>query len=146
MGMRHDFMKVQFYEADVGYENIWASPSDDAAYVIESIPFFVYNVSLKDVVLTHPSEDERPDLVSFERVLKKSGHKTIRARPNQFNLSDTKGGQLLAAIDKTGCKFETRPPRLIAIDVPSNTVLDRITAFLTNARVPWELADPAADL
>lgn len=54
------------------------------------MPFFVCDLSLKDVVVTRSSDND-PELLSFERVLKKSGHRTIRARPNQFASTDEKG-------------------------------------------------------
>jgi hypothetical protein len=142
--IRQSFVKVQFYEPDVGYENIWASVSDAPdAYVIESVPFFVYDISLKDVVLTKPHGET--GVISFERIVSKSGHKTVRARPDQFTLNDPEGRDLLSKIRSAGCEYETLPPHLVAIDAPSDSALANIIGILTNATIPWEYADPAAN-
>jgi hypothetical protein len=136
-------LKAQFYEPDVGYENLWVLPSGAAdTYVVESIPFFVYNISLKDVVRAMV-DDKRNDVVTFERLVEKSGHKTIRVRPDHFTLSDENGADLLKTIELIGCEFEILPPRLVAIDVPDEQKKGQIVTFLTKAALPWEYADPS---
>ncbi|HSU30874.1 MAG TPA: DUF4265 domain-containing protein [Bryobacteraceae bacterium] len=145
MDIQQSFVKVQFYEADVGYENIWASAAEGPdAYIIESVPFFVYDISLKDIVLT--KRNEETGVISYKRMLSKSGHKTVRARPDQFILDSPDGKAFLSRLRSLGCEFETLPPRLVAIDVPSDLALKNVIGYLTDAAIPWEYADQSADL
>jgi hypothetical protein len=39
-----EFVKVQFYDPAVGYENLWATGRERNHYRIESISFFIYGV------------------------------------------------------------------------------------------------------
>jgi len=78
-----DLVKAQFYDKDVGYENLWAAPLGDNLYRLESIPFFIYGISLHDVVLGLPNEE---GILVFSELIKPSGNKTLRARPKQFTV------------------------------------------------------------
>jgi hypothetical protein len=52
--------KIRFYDADVGYENLWAEKSahQNDAYVIKSIPYFIYEISVDDVVKAITDEED----------------------------------------------------------------------------------------
>ena len=96
--------------------------------------FTIYH--LKDAVLAQAADPERPEIVSFRKILKNSGRKTVQARPEHFSLDDDKGVRLLEAVHKIGCEFEKLPPCLLAVDVSSDAALDQLTRFLTVARIP----------
>lgn len=68
---KEKFVKVQFYDADVGYENLWADDLGKNRYRIESIPFFIYGVSRNDVVTASPDPQGK---LQFKKVVKRSGN------------------------------------------------------------------------
>jgi hypothetical protein len=70
-------VKVQFYDPAIGCENIWAAPLGDGLYRLENPPFFVYDISLDNVVAAAPNEH---GLLQFLTVIRRSGNKTLRAR------------------------------------------------------------------
>jgi hypothetical protein len=139
MKAEKELVKIQFYDPDVGYENLWASPSEGDLYTLESVPYFIYGVSLHDLVRARPDQEGR---LQFLEVAKASGNRTLRVRPDAFELTDEKGKDLLKKLQGFGCKTEILDPRLIAVNVPSDIDLRRITDFLTSSGIPWEYANP----
>jgi Domain of unknown function (DUF4265) len=131
-------VKIQFYDPDVGYENLWAARLKEKHFRIESIPFFVYGVSLGDIVTAMPDNEGR---LQFGKVVQPSGHKTLRARGLMKNAERRK--KVIAHLRKLGSDVEVLRSRLLAIDVPSDVSLEAITDFLTNeAKVSWEYGNP----
>jgi hypothetical protein len=137
-----DMVKVQFYDTDVGYENLWATPVEGDLYRLESVPYFIYNISLGDLVSARPNEQGR---LQFVQLVMPSGNRTLRARPEDFTIVEARGRHFLTTLKSYGCDIEVLEPRLIAIGVPKETGLDAITEFLTAEGVPWEYANPAMD-
>jgi|SRR5579875_2802494 len=133
--------KVRFFDADVGYENLWAAKSTDDLYVIKSVPYFVYDISVDDVVRV--ARDETDDVLCFVEVITHSKHTTIRARPKEFTLDQPQGEELISAIKGFGAVIEALPPRLIAVDIPNCEAVAPLTRFLTEKQIPWEWADRA---
>src|SRR5437868_15163167 len=71
------YVKIQFYDQDVGYENLLGIPLGDDLYRLESIPFFIYDISLHDIVTAKPDQAGR---LQFLKVVRSSGNTTLRAR------------------------------------------------------------------
>lgn len=140
MGGR-ELPKIRFYDADVGYENLRAEKKSGDLYVIKSIPYFIYNISVDDIVRVHRDETDRT--LCFSEVIEPSPHKTIRVRTTEFTLDDQRGEALLDTIEGFGCDLETLPPRLIAVDLPSESVAKAVTEFLTRGSFRWEWAKPS---
>jgi Domain of unknown function (DUF4265) len=134
-------VKVQFYEPDIGYENLWASPLGSDLYSIQSLPYFVYGISLHDVVRARPDPEGR---LQFLEVAKASSNRALRARPNTFALTDKEGRALISSLRELGCATDSLPPRLIAVSVPMTVDLTVVTDFLTSNGVPWEYANPSS--
>ncbi len=134
-----ELVKVQFYEPDVGYEKLWARPSGGELYELESVPFFVYGVSLHDIVRALPDQE---GWLQFLEVVKPSANRTIRVRPDTFTLTDRQGEDLLKKLERFGCRTETRQPRLIAVNIPPDINPHGITDYLTSSGIPWEYANP----
>ena len=139
---RRELPKIRFYDADVGYENLRAEKKNEDLYVIKSIPYFIYNISIDDVVRVH--RDETDHVLCFSELVEPSSHKTIRVRTTDFTLDDERGDALLDAIEDFGCDLETLPPRLIAVDLPSESVAKAVTEFLTRSSFRWEWAKPSS--
>jgi hypothetical protein len=133
-------VKIQFHDPDVGYENLWAAPIKEKHFRIESIPFFVYGVSLGDIVTAMPDNEGR---LQFGEVVKPSGHKTLRARSGDLLKNEVHRNEVIAHLRKLGSDVEALRSRLLAIDVPPNVSLEAVTDFLTNeAKVSWEYGNP----
>jgi Domain of unknown function (DUF4265) len=131
--------KIKFYDKDVGYENLWAEKLEDGLYNIQSIPYFIYNLSVDDIVRAQPDDNE----LLFVEVVKHSDHKTIRVRPKTFTLDDKEGTTLINDLEKLGCIVETLPPRVIAVDIPPHVPAGAISKYLIARSIPWEWADPS---
>jgi hypothetical protein len=138
--MKKQLVKVQFYNPDVGYENLWASPLTKKRYRLESIPFFVYGVSLHDIVTASPDDH---GVLQFGRVLKSSGNRTLRARSDDFAKSPRLRKKVAADLKRLGSNVEELRSRLLGISVPPTVDLQTVKNYLTNdARVSWEYANP----
>lgn len=133
-------VKVQFFDQDVGYENLWAEAIGENLYEIKSIPYFVYDISVGDVVRAKPNAGQ---VLAFIEVVQQSSHKTIRVRPKNFTLDDEQGRSLQGQLEILGGVIETLPPRLIAVDIPPEVPLEPIEEFLRKSSIPWERANPS---
>ena len=137
-----DLVKIQFYDPDIGYENLWADPLRDGLYRVESIPFFVYGVSPGDIVSARPDAD---GWLQFSKVETHSPNRTLRARSETFGGTNETATELLAVLDKLGCKTEMLRDRLAAINIPVETNLQAVVNCLTSAGIQWEYASPTYD-
>src|SRR5256885_1402353 len=134
------FVKIQFYNPDVGYENLWASPLTKNRYRLESIPFFVYGISQHDIVTASPDDH---GVLQFGRVLKSSGNRTLRARSDDFAKNTRLRQKLAADLTRLGANVEELRSRLLGINVPPTVDLQTVKDYLTNdARVSWEYGNP----
>jgi len=125
----------------VGYENLLAEPTGEGLFVIKSIPYFIYNISIDDVVRAY--EDETDEVLCFSETVRHSAHKTIRVRVTDYTVEDDRGEALLDKLESFGCTIETLPPRLIAVDLPDEDTEKPVVKFLTNNSIRWEWADPS---
>lgn len=57
-------------------ETLWAYDLGNDRYKLDNLPFFAYSVSLHDIVLAPLNPVE--GMATFERILSKSGNRTIR--------------------------------------------------------------------
>lgn len=133
--------KIRFFDADVGYENLWAEKKADDLYTIKSIPYFIYDISVDDVIRV--AKDETDQILCFLETVSHSQHTTIRVRPKEYTLSDPQGKLLLDRLRGFGVVVETLPPRLVAVDIPDCASVETLTKFSTETSVPWEWADKA---
>ncbi len=133
-------VKIKFYDPDVGYENLWAVPVSKDRYRIESIPFFVYDISTGDVVAASPDAQGQ---LQFSKVVERSGNKTLRARSDNLLKSSTYRKKVIAELKKLSCEVEELRCKVLAIDVPANGNLRAVTNYLTNeAKIDWEYGNP----
>jgi Domain of unknown function (DUF4265) len=132
-------VKIQFYDPDVGYENLWATNIGNELYRIESVPFFVYGVSVSDIVSARPDVDGR---LQFVAVKAASKNRTVRARAEDFEVAGPTGKDITRSLGALGCTTEILKPRIIAISIPSEVNLEDVTAFLTSKGIAWEYANP----
>jgi hypothetical protein len=94
-------------------------------------------------VVVRVAEHESDRVLIFSETISHSCHTTIRVRPKDFIISDPQGESLLDKLKGFNVAFETLPPRLIAVDIPSCAQVEPLTRLLSESAVPWEWADKA---
>jgi hypothetical protein len=125
---------------DVNVETLWASDLGGDRYRLDNYPFFVYSVSLGDIV--YAPIDPSEEVPTFTSVLEKSGNRTIRVlfetRAKAGNSSDA----TLKALVAMGCDYEGFNGLLIAVNVPAEVDLASVGEYLEESGLEWEHADP----
>ena len=140
MTKEKELVKVQFYDPDIGYENLWGNGLGKNTFRIESIPFFIYGVSRDDIVSASPDGEGR---LQFGKVLQRSGNRTLRARSPNFLSNPGFRRKVTTELKKRGCDVEELRSRLLAVHVPANVDIEAVTDYFTDkAKVQWEYGDP----
>lgn len=133
-------VKVQFYDSEIGYENTWAAPLGDGTYRLENPPFFIYNVSLNDIVAATPDED---GWLQFLTVVRRSGNVTLRARSAALIGDPARRAEIENHLRRLGCVVEEHRERLLAISVPPTVHPEDISSYLTKIGLSWEYGYPS---
>jgi hypothetical protein len=134
--------KVRFRLPDGPHatESVWATSLGNNLYRIENYPFYVYDVSWKDVVLAVP--DAPGNHPVFQRIVRKSGSCTIRVF-----IEDLQGPPedhiILKGLNALGCWFENADSSLFAIALPPNVDFEIVCRFLNDNEATWEHGDPS---
>src|SRR5262245_35410021 len=76
MAKRAGMVKVELRDHANNVETLWATPLGRHRFRLENSPFFAYCVSWLDVIEARPLT--KGDIPTFVRVVRKSGHQTIR--------------------------------------------------------------------
>ena len=140
MSKEQEPVQIQFYDPDIGYENLWANRLGKNKYRIESIPFFIYGVSRHDIVAASPDDEGR---LQFGKVLERSGNRTLRARSGDFIADAQFRKKVTKTLKELGSDVEELRSRLLAVNVPADVNLQTVTNYLTNdAKVSWEYGSP----
>lgn len=134
------------YPQSRDWEQLLARPvrERDDYFQIESIPFYLKNVSRGDIVrakTTRNSDIHEEEVFEFEGVVDRGGHNTYRLllRKNRPDDPGFTENELL----KKGLAVETEHGDFFAIDVPSSldqqTIDDYLVAESKSGR--WEIQD-----
>lgn len=108
----------------VGTEGLWATKTPDGFYELDNIPFYAQEVSYKDVVQAAPDAD---GAFYFEKVVRRSGHSTVRVIV--FDLKER--DDLQRNLEALGCSWEGgHEPSLIAVDIPREVGISSVLRFL----------------
>lgn len=95
------------------FEQLWVQKLGEGQFEICCVPFFTYGVALGDTVQT---DDE----FTLQRVLFKSGHRTLRvAIVNECRQSDIHE-MLHHWVERTGLPYEWYSEGYLAVDLPAN--------------------------
>ena len=127
--------------ADV--ETLWAYDLGNDQYRLDNSPFYAYSVSCGDDVYAPTDPDE--GFPTFEKVLKKSGNRTIRIVLDQSAEPGNRGDAILKGLRELGCDYEGANRRYISVNLPPGIDLANVSAFLIGKGVQWEHADPSYD-
>jgi hypothetical protein len=125
--------KIAFTDVDGDVETLWAFDLGKGRYKLDNTPWHQYGVSYQDIV----SAIDRDGELHFDRVIIKSGYRTLRVR-SDGPVPKT----LLDALVELGCKYEGAVPSFIGIDVPADVELTSATELLIQSGLEWEHADP----
>src|SRR5262245_42208012 len=132
MPKRAAMVKVRFRVKDGNVETLWATPLGRHRYRLENCPFFAYSVSWLDVVEARPpSKGAFPD---FIRVVKKSGHKTIRVIFKPPVDKSKKSMAVLKKLVEMGCGYEGANPAYIVVNIPPTVDLSAVCEYVTSTK------------
>lgn len=108
----------------VSSELLWGRcTGENGRYAIDNIPFFATDINLGDVVEVTPENGQ----LLFSRVVRRSGHSTIRLLLNDPESATRVREQL----ESRGCESEQDTiPHLIAVDIPKYDLLDSVKDFV----------------
>jgi hypothetical protein len=144
--MDAEAVKVALTGADGEIETLWANAVGPGQYALDNLPWFAYGVSLGDVVEAGPdAEGGGGRVLTFRRVVRKSGNRTVRVILATHEPGDVwtyESEQLLARLSALGCGYEGYNRRLVAVNVPPESGLAAVAAVLTESGFDWEYADP----
>ncbi len=122
-------------------ETLWAFDLGNDEYKIDNSPFYAYSVSWQDVVYAPFSASE--EFPKFERVVRKSGNRTVRVIFEEPLAPGNRADQVLKGLQALGCDFEGTNRRLMSINIPSKVELSEVATYLVKESVEWEYADPS---
>jgi hypothetical protein len=134
------------YPQSKNWEQLLARPvlERDDYFRIESIPYFLKNVSRGDIVsttITTNSELEGVEVFAFDSVVDRGGHNTYRLLLRRKHADDPEftENELL----EKGLAVETEDGNFFAIDVPPTVDQPEIDSFLVagSSSGRWELQD-----
>ena len=133
--------RVNQDDGSVQFETLWATSLGNDEYKLDNSPFYAYSVSWEDIVYApYDSAEERP---TFQRVLKKSGNRTVRVifdpPVKDGNMSDI----VLQGLVALGCSYEGANHAYMSINIPPEVEMHDVCEYLVAEKARWECADPS---
>jgi hypothetical protein len=116
-------------------ETLWAYDLGNDLYKLDNCPFYAYGVSWHDVVYAPRDPDE--EMVTFQRVVSKSGNRTVRVI---FDIPVEKGNasdQVLQGLVSLGCDYEGATSTYYVINIPSAVDLGSVATHLAEQKTTW---------
>ena len=121
-------------------ETLWATHLGADNYKLDNSPFYAYGVSWEDVVSApFSSEEGHP---TFERVVSKSGNRTVRVIFETPVHTGNESDQLLQGLVALGCSYEGASRKYVSVNIPPGIELDAVRNYLIEHQATWEHADP----
>jgi hypothetical protein len=121
-------------------ETLWATHLGADNYKLDNSPFYAYGVSWEDIVSAPFSSDEGHP--TFERVVSKSGNRTVRVMFETAVETGNESDRLLQGLVALGCSYEGANRKYVSVNVPPGIELDVVRNYLTEHKATWEHADP----
>jgi hypothetical protein len=132
--------RVAQSDGSVDVETLWAFKVADDIYRLDNTPFYAYAVSWQDEVLAPADQDDgRP---TFQRVVRKSGNRTVRVLFKPPVAPGNEGDKALRALVGLGCTYEGASRSYITLNVPAEVDLDIVRQRLIEMGLELEHADP----
>ena len=122
-------------------ETLWAKSLGGDQYKLDNSPFYAYSVSWEDIVYApYDASEERP---RFQRVVKKSGNRTVRVMFDPPVESGNPSDQMLQGLVALGCSYEGANRGYMSINIPPEVELQHVREYLIAKEAKWEHADPS---
>lgn len=121
-------------------ETLWATSLGNDEYRLDNSPFYAYSVSWEDVVFA--PFDATEEFATFQRVLKKSGNRTVRVIFDPPVQDGNESDQMLQGLVNLGCSYEGANRGYMSINIPATVDLSAVRQYLVAKRAQWEHADP----
>ncbi len=122
-------------------ETLWATRLGGDRYRLDNCPFCAYSVSWEDIVLAPWSKEE--GFPTFERVLEKSGNRTVRVIFKPPLEAGNESDRILQGLIDRGCSCERATHSYVSINIPPGVELEVIMTYLVDCDANWESADPS---
>ena len=124
-------------------ETPWAEYLGNNLYQLKNFPFIFYGLSFNDIFEALPNPDmEDDDRPYFVKVVKKSGHKTVRIILDEPMKESKRSRTILKKVNELGCGYEGDGYRSFTINIQPHCDFWEVCNFLTSKNVDWEHADP----
>jgi len=137
------FFRVVGEDGEVEGETLWAHDLGGDRYKVDNGPFFAYGVSLHDVVFA--PKNPRDGIPTFQRVVSKSGNRTVRVLFDPPVKSGNASDKVLRGLVGMGCGYEGASARYVVVNVPSRVDLLAVHEYLVAQKAQWEHCDPTYD-
>jgi hypothetical protein len=124
-------------------ETLWATKLEGDNYQFDNSPFYAYGVSWQDIVFSPYDQDE--EFPTFQHVVSKSGHRTIRIIFDPPVEDGNPSDQVLQGVIALGCTYEGENRGYMSIDIPPHVELETVRNYLIERDANWEHADPTYD-
>jgi Domain of unknown function (DUF4265) len=126
-------------------ESIWVRKGRGKLCEVLAIPFYGYNISLGDIVSC--STDEDGEGLFIDKVVKKSGNRTVRvAFKAPEGGKHPEANKLVKYLKENGLKWDYNGVRVFSINVPSEDaykgLIARLNRIPKSAQMMWEDGDP----
>lgn len=125
---------------DAEVEALWAWNLGDDRYKLDNYPYFAYSVSWRDIVYAPFDTDE--GFPTFQKVLEKSGNKTIRLIFDEPYEDGNSTAATIRTLVALGCEYEGANSKFFCINIPAQSDFDAITEFLIKHSIQFEFSDP----
>jgi hypothetical protein len=132
--------RVPREDGNADVETLWATHLGADTYKLDNSPFYAYGVSWMDVVSApHDSQAGHP---TFERIVSKSGNRTVRVIFETPSETGNESDRLLQGLVALGCSYEGANRKYVSVNVPPGVELDVVRNYLITHKASWEHADP----
>lgn len=121
-------------------ETLWATALGNDEYRLDNSPFHAYSVSWKDIV--YAPFDATSGFPTFVRIVRKSGHRTIRVVFDPPVQEGNESDIVLQGLLSLGCTYEGANRGYLAFDLPPGVPLEKVRRYLIEQNAQWEHADP----
>jgi hypothetical protein len=121
-------------------ETLWATSLGDNKFKLDNSPFYAYSVSWEDIVFAPFDENEQHQ--TFQRVVSKSGNRTVRVILEFPFEPGNPSDLLLCGLVALGCSYEGANKILMSINIPPAVDLEDVRTYLIDEGANWEHADP----
>src|SRR4026208_2605978 len=120
--------RVQETDGSANVETLWATPLGEDRYQLDNSPFYAYSVSWRDIV--YAPFDPQEQFPTFQRVLSKSGHRTIRIIFERATEGNSASEDVLEQLVTLGCSYEGATETYVCVDIPPGVELENVRQFM----------------